>query len=356
MQIQHLHLKEKDILRQFILEHEWNLGSSKVVSMSKEAGIVSVTEYVLRLRSKLTIQQVMNDLLEVEHGLLAEVVSNSYLDTSCSTNLREILRDSFNSVLDDLCIDPSVIPCNYLELLNPHLPDSEMVRVRTQHVHLLLAKEKLHALTEAVGLQVPWRLECDERRRTTFGRIMREAVRNRADALEILFTSAKMKTVSWKYFLAILHLVSIAIECDKVEIVRVKGIMKEMFAQVAEKEDFELFLILMVSAREICASNENVLGSYSAWYKTTIGEMSYIITKEQFVQMVQLMTRMIDLEKDPGVLKVHINISVSTPLRCMELIVTYKQICRAQLAKLVNEQNRDNVSMDCETSIVIDDD
>ncbi|EAT38695.1 AAEL009440-PA [Aedes aegypti] len=356
MQIKYLHVKEKAILRQFIFEQEWNLGSSKVLSMLQEAGIVTASEYVLRLRSSSAIQQVMNDLLEVEHILLADIISNAHLDTSYSTTLREVLHDSFNSVLDDLIAEPNVVPCNYLERLKSHLPDPDLTRLRTQHLQLLLGKEKLHALSEAVGLQEQWRAECEDRRSTTLGRIMLEVVQDQANAIETLFASAKTKSLSWKYYLALLHMVAVAIEGDKVEIVRVKGILKDLFNRVVDAGDFETFMILMVSAREICMSNERVLGSYSGWYKATIGEMSYRIKKEQFAHVVELMTRLIGLEKDPEVLKVHINISVSTPPKCMELIVNYKQLCRAHLAKLLNERTRDNVSMDCETSIVIDDD
>nr|XP_029735216.1 uncharacterized protein LOC109405153 isoform X1 [Aedes albopictus] len=356
MQIQCLHAREKDILRQFIFDHEWNLGSSKVLSMFQQAGIVTATEYMLRLRSSAAIQQVMNDLLEVEHRLLADVVSNAYLDTPYSTSLREILQESFSSALDDLIGDPNVIPCNYLEQLKSHLSDPDMTRLRTQHIELLLGKKKLHALSEAVGLQEQWRANFEERRSSTLGRIMLEVVRDRANAAETLFSWAKTRSLSWKYYLALLHVVAVAIDSDRVEIVRLKGILKDLFTKVVEVGDFETFLILMVSGREICISNEKVLGNYSAWYKATIGEMSYRIKKDQFVHVVELMTRLIGLEKDPEVLKVHINISVNTPPKCMELIVNYKQLCRAQLAKLLNEKTREDVSMECETSIVIDDD
>ncbi|XP_065087948.1 uncharacterized protein LOC135709497 [Ochlerotatus camptorhynchus] len=358
-QIQYLNLREKDVFRQFLFAHEWNLGSSKMLSVSQKAGIITASEYILRLRSRETIQQVMNDLLEVEHVLLADLVSNSLLDTESSTTLKAVLHESFSSVLDDLITDPNVVPCNYLEKLKVHLNGPELTQVRLQHMQLLLAKESTCTLGEAIGLQAQWRSECSERCSTSLGRIMNEIVVDQGSSIESLFSVAKAGSVSWKYFLSLLHLVMIAVERNKVEIVRVKGIMKDLFLQMVDSGDFQIFLILMISAREVCVSNEDVLGTYAVWYKSTIGEMSYRIKKEQFVRVVELLTRMIGLEEDPELLKVHINISVSTPPKCMELIVAYKQLCRAQLAKLQNEKNRSSASTEhaeCEMSIVIDDD
>lgn len=303
----------------------------------------------------------MNDLLEVEHLLLADLVSNSLLDTESSTTLKAVLHESFNSALDDLIADPDVVPCNYLEKLKAHLSDSELNRVRLQHLQLLLTKESNCTLDVAIGLQTQWRSECRQRCSTSLGRIMNEiVVTDQGNAIQTLFSMARAGSVSWKHFLWLLHLVMMAIGGNKVEIVRVKGIMKDLFRQIVDSGDFQIFMILVITAREICASNEEVLGSYSGWYKSTIGEMSYRIKKEQFIRVVELLTRMVGLEKDPEMLKVHINISVSIPPKCMELIVAYKQLCRAQLAKLLQDEgNRSRVSMDheeCDTSIVIDDD
>lgn len=263
-------------------------------------------------------------------------------------------------MLDDLIADPNVVPSNYLEKLKVHLNGSELTRVRLQHMQLLLAKESTScSLPEAIGLQARWRSECNERCSTSLGRILNEIVVDQGSAIETIFSMAKAGSVSWKYFLSLLHLVMVAVDRNKVEIIRVKGIMKDLFLQMVDSGDFQIFLMLMISAREVCVTNEEVLGAYAVWYKATIGEMSYRVKKEQFVCVVELLTRMIGLETDPEMLKVHINISVSTPPKCMELIVAYKQLCRAQLAKLQKEKNRSNVSTehaDCETSIVIDDD
>ncbi|KAL9700654.1 hypothetical protein quinque_004095 [Culex quinquefasciatus] len=97
--------------------------------MFKKARIVSISEYVLRLHSKDAIQQVMNDLLEAEPILLAELISNSSRDSEVFTSLKDILHESFSTVLDDLLENPSVIPFNYLEQLEPHLTDQEIEHV-----------------------------------------------------------------------------------------------------------------------------------------------------------------------------------------------------------------------------------
>ncbi|XP_058838462.1 uncharacterized protein LOC131694096 [Topomyia yanbarensis] len=358
VRIKYLNWKEKDILRKFLMEHDWNLGSAKVLAMLKNAGIITASEYVLcNAHSKDTTQQVMNDLLETEHTLLAELFTNSILDISISTSLKEVLQDSLSSALDDLIEKPNVIPCNYLKRLGSHLQTSELTMLRIQHMQLLLGKDCSVSIEEAFGFQQYWRSEINERKDTILGQLMMEIVQDKINAIETLFAAVKTlkRTISWKYFLQLLHLLSIAIGEDKEEIFRLKVITKELFNKVIQDSNFEQFLLLILTAREICAANANILGEYSNWYKTVLGEMSYRISKPQFILVMEMMTKLISFESSLECLRVHVTISISSPPKCMDLVVTYKQLCRAQLVKLEN-QTEEQPGQEHEISIVIDDD
>ncbi|XP_058462906.1 uncharacterized protein LOC131437522 isoform X2 [Malaya genurostris] len=361
VRIQFMTSKEKNILRRFFMKLDWNLGSAKVLSMLKNAGITTASEFILsNIHSKETTQQVMNDLWETEHILLAELFSNSCLNISISTSLKEIIQDSLNSALDDLLENHNIIPCNYLHRLDPHLQISELELLKTQHMQLLLSKN-CTTIEHAYGFQLHWRVEINENKRTVLGQLMMDMIQDKTSAIDTLFGAVQNlgSSISWKHFLQLLHLLSVTIEEEKSNISRLKIIIKEMFNKVIQDNNFDEFLLLMLTAREICSSNKSILGDYTNWYKMTFGEMSYRVSKVQFMQVMEMMTKLIELENNLEYLPVHVTVSISSPPKCMDLVVTYKQLCRAQLAKINNKANTprpmEQPDETNEISIVIDD-
>ncbi|XP_055606777.1 uncharacterized protein LOC129754637 isoform X2 [Uranotaenia lowii] len=351
-QLKYLENHERHIIRDFFLAQEWNLGSTKVLAALRATGILITSEYILRLHSKELIQRVMNDLLEAEHTLLAELISYSYLDIS--VELSQIVNETISLALDDLIENPDIVSCNYLQHVRQFLESDEIYKLRQQHLTLLLQKGPNNDLERSIPLQTEWRQQGKELDSSIFCQILKEVIKDKDQTLETMFSFCKKRdNVSWRFFLQILRLVSINIGNDKVEILRIKGFLKELFGEMVDTMNFDLFLLLIAIVREISSANESVVGKYSSWYKTTLGEMSYRFSKEQFVGVLGMMTRLVPLETDSEMLTVHINISISAPPKCMELVVTYKQMCRAHLTKLNLDMSKDNQDMD--VSIVIDD-
>uniref|UniRef100_A0A8D8G0N9 (northern house mosquito) hypothetical protein n=1 Tax=Culex pipiens TaxID=7175 RepID=A0A8D8G0N9_CULPI len=360
IQIQHLSLKEKSLLQEYLYAHEWNLGSARVLSMFKKARIVSISEYVLRLHSKDAIQQVMNDLLEAEPILLAELIGNSSLDSELFTSLKDILHESFSTVLDDLLENPSVIPFNYLEQLEPHLTDQEIERVRLQHLQLLLRKDCTCTLQEAIGRQEQWRLAANRNHGTVLGQMMRTVVQDTVCSFDTLLGAGEKldANVSWKHYLTLLGIVAKAATSEYVNVLRVKGAVKNMFNKILADGRFETLLLLMVTSREICATDESILGSYTSWYKYIIGEMTYRVDKAQFIAVMGLMNKLVPLEGSVEILKVHASVSISFPSLCMEHVVTFKNLCKSRIIKIEEAKCRQEgvQPLDPDISIVIDSD
>ncbi|XP_055629258.1 uncharacterized protein LOC129770441 isoform X4 [Toxorhynchites rutilus septentrionalis] len=317
--------------------------------MLKHANVLGATEYVLRLCSREDVQKVMNDLLEAEHVLLAELISYSCIDTDISTTMRDILRESFDSILDDFLETPNVISCNYLKNVEPFLTKTEMKQLRKQHMLLLLQKDCSSRIEQAITLQELWRSDAAALSGSIFGQIILESVRDVGETVEQLFEASYSMKHSWEYFLVLLNAVIKSFENDKIEILRVKELMRKMHSHVLSSNDFGQFLVMFLIAREVCAANEHVFGKYSNWYKSTIGEMSYTVSEEQFKQMMEKMTMLIQLEKSVDIVKTHISIAISPPPKCMSLVVNFKQLCRGHLAALEGQ----NTSSHGTSSVIV---
>jgi hypothetical protein len=62
------------MLEEKMYQMEWNIGSAKVYRMLQELGVIQMSNYILRQDNE-SIQNILNDLLEVEHELLANLIN-----------------------------------------------------------------------------------------------------------------------------------------------------------------------------------------------------------------------------------------------------------------------------------------
>lgn len=65
----------------------------------------------------------------------------------------------------------------------------------------------------------------------------------------------------------------VVVNRTEVAILILSGYVKTMFRKYLEDNCDKVFFAMILTVRQICVSNEKLLGSYAAWYKTTIGEM-----------------------------------------------------------------------------------
>ncbi|XP_050074965.1 uncharacterized protein LOC126562489 [Anopheles maculipalpis] len=357
-QLMHLGCKEKDIVKEAFLRQEWNMGSARVLSLLQEANILSASEFLLSLDAIELIQQIMNDLLETEYSLLAHIIRYAYQDNVQSHSLTNILKESFRALLNDLMENPNVIPHNYLSALKTHLLPSEMKMLIDEHLKLLLLQHQpvdynLSTLDEALGMQVQWRDELQALRETVMVCLLRELIEDRANLIDLLTDCiSKSCPFSLKYSLYLLHLLAetAVVFADRAEDKLLKTFLKDLFRSVVETESARVLKLLLLFAREITAANETVLGTYAAWYKQTIGEMTYSVKKQQFISTMELLTAMLPAERNLEVLHVHATIAISAPAKCNEHVLNYKQLCRAHIAQLkIADRGSDD-----DTTIVLD--
>ncbi|XP_035791163.1 uncharacterized protein LOC118466230 [Anopheles albimanus] len=354
LQLKHLQCKEREVIKETFLKQEWNIGSAHVLAMLQDAGILTASESILSLACPDVTQQIMNDLLETEYTLLAHLVKFAFKDNHHSITLTKVLQECFSGLLNDLRDNPNIIPCNYLLELKAHLPSEELDLVRNEHLQLLLTHpEQSGSLNEAIREQDRWRTEMEEHKDTILGSMILDVLPNGTALLELLKNMLdSCETISLKNALHLMRALSKRVGEDNGSIRAIKEWMKTLFTETVATGLTSKMQLMLLFAREICSANQIVLGTYSAWYKQTIGEMKYCgMKKDQFIRMLEMLTAILPSETSLDILKVHSTISISAPIRCNEYVLNYKQLCRARVAELHTLYTQ----VDANGSIIIDD-
>uniref|UniRef100_A0A182KAL5 Fanconi anaemia group A protein N-terminal domain-containing protein n=1 Tax=Anopheles christyi TaxID=43041 RepID=A0A182KAL5_9DIPT len=337
VQLKHLGYKEKDILKEAFQRQEWNVGSARVLSFLQEANVLTASEYILSLDSIELIQQIMNDLLETEYSLLAHIIRYAYQDNVQSISLTNILKDSFRSLLSDLNENPNVIPHNYLQAIKNHLLTYELKTLVNEHLQLVLFEcEGMLDLSDAIGCQQQWREEMHTKLTgTVLESLLIVLVHDKGNLIDMLKELTKIACpFSLKHTLYLISLAARATTIDELDEKLLKSFMKDLFRAVVETGLMSKMQLLLLYAREICTTNAAVIGTYPAWYKQTIGEMTYSVKKDQFISTMELLTALIPAERNPEMLGVHATIAISAPAKCNDYVLNYKQLCRAHIAQL----------------------
>uniref|UniRef100_A0A182NJL7 Fanconi_A_N domain-containing protein n=1 Tax=Anopheles dirus TaxID=7168 RepID=A0A182NJL7_9DIPT len=332
-QLKHLGCKEKEIVREAFLRHEWNVGSARVLNLLQDEHILTASEYILSLDSTELIQQIMNDLLETEFTLLAHLVKYAFQDNVHSQSLTTILRESFRSLVADLKENPNVIPRNYLHAAKAHLRPAELEMIKNEHLQLLLLGQEQSDPEIAIGCQQIWREEMRAADASILCGLIVELVHEKAHYIGVLQDWIdKSCAFSLKYALYLLHVMCTAVQNAEERLL--KDFVKGLFRAVVDTGLMSKLQLLLLFAREICATNGAIMGTYSAWYKQTIGEMRYVVKRDEFIRTMELLTALLPLETDLEALNVHASIAISAPAKCNDYVLNYKQLCRAQIAQL----------------------
>lgn len=111
---------------------------------------------------------------------------------------------------------------------------------------------------------------------------------------------------------------------------------------------------MMLIARFLCKNHLLILGSYSEWYRNTFSEMRYKLKIEEFKTIIEYLKGIIQLEGDPEIIQIHIDISIPAPIHCNEMVLVYKQFLRTRLSEFENQSSIDqNQSMNFEEEMEI---
>lgn len=353
---------EKEYIAKECIDWEWNVGSIRLLRSLQTTHILIMSDLIVRVHNKNPeeAQLILNDLLEMEFILLADLVRHINSTNPISIQISDILQEGFKRMCIDLCGNSALLSQNYLNLLEPLVPDEPMDALKNIHLKLFLTESSKSSVEEAVSQQKQWNDEIELDSKTAFNSIIASIVSEHSDSCKFfrtLLDYSQMDTFEcWKFYLMFVRCVARGASdeyfsvADDIKLM-LRQFCKNEFSAFLTTKDHRKFHVMMLNARQICTSNEEIIGTYAAWYKSTIGEMKYLIKNDEFKFTMETLTNMVEMENDPSILKTHINTYIPAPPLCNESVLNYVQMCKSRLyycstnaTKTIDNPNRSRKS------------
>lgn len=333
---------EKEYIAKECIDWDWNVGSIRLLRSLQTTHILTMSEFIVRAHSKNPeeAQLILNDLLEMEFILLADLVRHMNSTNPMSIQITDILQEGFKRLCVDLCGNPALLSQNYLDALGPLVSEEPIEALKNIHLKLFLNESSQCSVEEAVRQQKQWNDVIELDSKSALNSIIASIVAGHSDSCKFFQTlleySQMDKFNCWKFYLMFLR--SVARGASD-EYFGVADDLKLMLRQFCKNEfhdflitrDHRKFHVMMLNARQICTTNEEIIGTYAAWYKSTIGEMKYLIKNDEFKFTMEALTNMVEMENDPCILRTHINTYIPAPPLCNESVLNYVQICKSRL-------------------------
>lgn len=353
--LQNLPVLEKKYLKTHYIGHEWNIGSINVLSLLQNANILTMSQYICNQHDLEEdaegTQLILNDLLEIEFNLLANLIKNLSCNNIHSIKVTQLLEEAFQRYINDTICDENISQrspqrsSNYLQQVATHLTPHDLEAVKTLHLKLFLEQDKTN-IADAVKLQREWNIieiPCST------ANIMSSIITDNAATLAHLFNFAKSTNFEgWKWYLLFLHLIVADIKVQTEHFSLINKYLKELFQMYLQNKCDSLFYIMMITARQVCKfsnGQHSYFRDYGTWYKQTISEMRYHQKPDEFRATIKTMVSMIKFENDQDILKIHANTAIPAPTHCSELVVNFKLLSKSLLIDL---------TADADGSVIID--
>lgn len=369
----HLADNEKQYLRNIFLKTAWNVGSTIVLGQLQRSSILTMTDYIwmqyqevhhhhqlpidsvssfmmidseeVEKQTAESVQLILNDLLETEFVLLADLSKNIGQSGVVELKVFDVLRECFKRLIGDLSVNPELVQINCLQELRKHVSVAEMSQVQTMIWEVFEEMESCSAL-EAIGKQAMWNEEFDRKASGSLKAIMREVALDEVEFVNKLLALLKSPDTfsGWYWWLRFYGLIISNGHLPDEVFLTIRQSLKEIFRQFQQSNSDALFYAMMLCARQTCRGGGRFEG-YAKWYKNTIGEMQYGQTKEEFRRTMQTMSKMIKHETNVEVLEVHAKTSIGAPAFCGDLVLSFKQVSKSWLEDLKSGRIEDRSVM-----------
>lgn len=198
---------EKELLADEFSRWNWNIGSAKILKWFQEARVLSTTEYIAYKYEEDTecVQLILNDLLECEFILLADLCRHFDCRNETSGKIIEFLTDAFRLLCKDLCDNPSLLQVNYLSSLASFLLVDQLNDVKKLHVKIFLEYSHQNSIEEALQYRHVWNKD-DDLSNPALGDLFRTVVNDNelVHLVDILKTSQSDNFKCWRFYLLFL--------------------------------------------------------------------------------------------------------------------------------------------------------
>lgn len=371
--LSHLSDNEKQYLRNLFLKSTWNVGSTIVLAQLQRSFILTMTDYIwqqfqvypqsqslmssyqmidseeMDKQTGESVQLILNDLLETEFSLLADLTKNIGGSDAVELKVFDVLRECFKRLVGDLSANPELVQISCLLELRKHLRSQEMAEVENMIWGVFDEMESCSVL-EAIEQQSIWNQETLS---SSMKGIMRGVASDEVQFIGKLLGMLRSPDTftGWHWWLRFYGVFISNDSLPDVVFLTVRQQLKEIFRKFHQSSNSDgLFHAMMLCARQTCRfSPEGRFESYAKWYKNQIGEMQYGLTKDEFRRTMQTMHKMIKHEMDVEVLEVHAKTSIAAPAFCGDSVLSFKQVSKSWLEDLRTGRVKDrSVMMICD--------
>ncbi|KAK7068186.1 hypothetical protein SK128_013543 [Halocaridina rubra] len=151
-------------------------------------------------------------------------------------------------------------------------------------------------------------------------------------AIETLNTVVMNDEVNWG---SVLTLVATVVNCHRLAVTSLKGIVESHIRQGCEEQDIESLVIGFIFARHASQEGRHLFPSYSQWFNALFATESGspAATKQGFVFLVQFLTDLVPHEP-AYCLRAHVTNQIYVPRGCQEVLKDYFTLARARLQDL----------------------
>lgn len=149
---------------------------------------------------------ILNDLLETDFVLLADLCRHFDCKNETSGKIVELLSDVFRRLCKDLCENPSLLQVNYLNSLESFLLVDQLNSVKKMNLKVFLEHSHQTSIKEALQKRHVWNQEEDDSPNTVLAELFKTMVRQNENnfLVDILKFSKLDNFKCWRYYLMFL--------------------------------------------------------------------------------------------------------------------------------------------------------
>lgn len=354
--LQSLRPIEKDFVADYITRKEWNLGSSIVLDILQQSGILRMSDfmvYKIENDDAQEVQLIFNDLLEVKQlSLLADLIEHLDRTDPRSQMVAQCLNDGFRRFLEDISTGAYTLNRNYLHELKSYLTDELIEKIRILNLKLLLELSEC-SLTEAITQLSGWMRDMDGGTNNSLNDLIMELLYDQDKVVQCLIKKVYSDGFhGWKWYATVLRIISASVKTHVLK--TLKNLLRDLYTSFLAQKDKNVFLIMMLTARILCNGDQERFGQYSQWYRNQFSDMRYRVSKDDFVSTIEMLQSLISYENDVDILDIYVKTAISPPTLCNELVLSFKQMCRSKIERLQLDASGDRRMV--ENVVLIDDD
>lgn len=194
--------------KQFILELDYNVGTLQVLKILKEAGILSITEYLQSLHSDDDVQGIIADVFDSNDmlDLLTEVILSSRSSQVIGTQFEQCFKQYVNDIIsrpelinsEFICKVQLTLPSEaFQELIFQRFIDELLVRVEDEE------NDQSVDLTTVISSQFLWNNQYKEKKFELLTKILRQLCKTHSEgAIELILKQLKSgESINWYFIL-----------------------------------------------------------------------------------------------------------------------------------------------------------